>query len=150
MNGRLQEFLNLSVTLTGFDRLLLISTAMAEDYLQTLDSILSPPQVDKLLNTFCNLPTEDREAALEKQILNDASLGPIARNIIVLWYTGTWKQLPGEWRENHSEPPLDITHVISTEAYLSGLQWAVVNAHPPGGLAQGFASWSTVPEGYQQ
>jgi len=150
MKDRLQEFLKLSVCLTGFDRLQLMNTAMAEAYLRTLDAVLPPGLVDKLLTTYRSLPADGQEAAVTDQILNDPQLGPVARNLIVLWYSGTWEQLPDAWRATNGSSPLDHPHVVSSAAYLSGLQWAVVAAHPAGGLPQGFGAWSAPPEGYEQ
>ena len=147
MTDRLQEFLELSVCLTGFDRLQLMSTAMAEEYLRTLDTILPASLVDSLLTTYRSLPADGHETALSDGILKDPQLGPVARNVIVLWYSGTWKQLPNEWRAINGSSPLDDTHVVSSTAYLSGLQWKVVGAHPAGGLQQGFGAWSAPPEG---
>jgi len=150
VNQRLEQFLDLSVALTGFARLHLISTGVGPDYLNTMDSIVSQAITDRLLQTFAALPAgEARTAGLSGQILADAELGPVARNLIVLWYCGTWTPLPEAWGGQHLRSPRDTGHVVSEAAYLSGLQWSAVAAHPPGGLPPGFASWVTPPPGVE-
>lgn len=150
MKTRLGEFVELSVCLTGFGQLQLFGTGMADEYLRVLDEILPAGLVDKLLEAYRRLPAEGRDAAVQGQILGDAELGPVARNIIVLWYSGTWKKLPEDWRAAHGASLRDDNHVVSPEAYLAGLQWAVVGAHPAGGMQTGFASWSAPPEGNER
>jgi hypothetical protein len=148
MNERLEEFLGLSVALTAFGRLRLLGTGMAEKYLQVLDAILPGDVLSTMLSTYASAPTgEARQAAISSQIIADPKLGPVAKNVIVLWYCGTWKQLPHQWADAYGRSPLDETHVISSAAYLSGLQWHVVGAHPGGGLQQGFGAWAVPPEG---
>jgi len=73
-------------------------------------------------------------------------LAPVAKNIIVLWYSGKWYQLPNSWRTVHGAHASDTTHVVSANAYLTGLIWKVVDAHPPGGAMQGFGAWSLPPK----
>ena len=145
---RLDEFLKLSVSLTGFGRLQLVGTGVAQQYLDTLDSIVSAGFMTRLLEASVALPPGDgREAALSERVLGDPALGPVARNIIVLWYCGTWQPLPDDWCQVHGRAPSDLAHVVSPEAYLAGLQWTVGGAHPPGGLPGGFASWAGPPPG---
>lgn len=144
MEKRLEDFLDLSVILTGFSHLQLTGTGVATEYLRTLDSIVTPAMSDRLLETFARIST-DQDASLSAQILDDAVLGPLARNVIVLWYTGTWTPLPVDWWSPNSPSPRDVGHTVSSAAYLAGLQWTVASAHPPGGLPPGFASWASPP-----
>lgn len=147
-NDRLDEFLRLSVSLTGFGRLPLVGTGVAHQYLATLDAIVPAGVMARLLEASAALPpAEGRETALADGILGDPALGPVARNVIVLWYCGTWVPLPDEWCEVHGRAASDLPHVVSSEAYLAGLQWTVAGAHPPGGLPGGFGSWAEPPRG---
>jgi hypothetical protein len=88
-----------------------------------------------------------REAAVSSAILEDPKLGPVARNVIVAWYCGTWAALPDGWREAYGTSPLDTDRVLSAEAYQAGLQWVAAGAHPAGALQQGYGAWSAAPEG---
>ena len=146
MDKRLEEFLDLSVMLTGFDRLQLTGSGVAPEYLDTLDRIASTTVTDRLLEAFAGIRLEqDQETSLSERILDDALLGPVARNVIVLWYCGTWTPLPDEWWGTDPRSSDDAGHTISSAAYLAGLQWSVASAHPPGGLPPGFASWASPP-----
>lgn len=150
MNNRLNEFLDLSVALTGFDRSHLRGTGLIADHLETLDSVVSPPIVDQLLQAYAALPKgETGDALLSKHILEDALLGPLARSLIVLWYTGSWTPFPNDWPAPMGRSPLDVARVVSQAAYYNGLQWSAAGAHPPGALPPGFASWASPPVGVE-
>lgn len=144
MTSRPHSFIELSVALTGFSPVRLRGTGMTETYLEEIDSIVGSEFVDRLLQAFrgraADLAGPDPEA-----VLDDEDLGPLARNITLMWYCGTWTQLPEEWRARNGAAATDITHVVSSAAYQSGLQWAVVGAHPAGARQQGFGAWSVAP-----
>lgn len=146
MQPRAERFLDLSTILTGASRLKLVSTAMADIYLKTLDDILSPGLVDAILPS--QLGSSDGyadEAGIAKFLSDDPKLGEILGRITLLWYTGSWTALSDAWRAANGVLPRDTTHVISVGAYESGLQWTIGGSHAPGSLAQGFGSWSSEP-----
>jgi hypothetical protein len=157
-DGRTEGFLELSRCLTGFGRVQLIGTGLTATYLRTLDAILPGGVLDELLDAFRRLPAgtdrdgtdrdgTDRDTAVEATILADPRLGPVARNIILLWYRGTWSALPAEWRAAYGASPLDTDHVVSAESYQGGLQWVAAGAHPAGARQQGYGAWAVAPEG---
>lgn len=151
MRSRMESFLDLSASLTGFKRVHLMGTGMVQEYLSKLDEILPVGFVDEMLAVYGKLPSgEYFGSTLSEQILDDPKIGPVARNLIVLWYCGTWRRLPDDWRTTHCDSPLGNTHVVSSEAYVAGLQWAVVGAHPSGAMPQGFASWSNSARGNER
>lgn len=128
-------FLDLSVTLTGFSEFHLLGTGLSDTYRTALETIVPTHVLHRLLN-------ENSEPAT---LLADQDLGPVARNVILMWYCGTWTPLPEEWRERNGTSPLDTRHVISAEAYRSGLQWVTAGAHPAGAYQQGFGAWALPP-----
>jgi hypothetical protein len=147
MTERFESFLGLSVLLTGFDAVRLLGTGMVGEYLRVLDEVLPADVVGDLLAAFEQLPAgSERERVAAAEILGDPRLGPVARNLIVLWYCGTWTQLPAAWRAAFGASPLDTNHVVSSTAYQMGLQWAVAGAHPAGARQQGFGAWALGPE----
>ena len=146
MDGQLKRFIGLSALLTGFREVQLSGTEVAGDYLETLRSVLPPDVLNDLLTAFARLPAEGREKAAATTILGDPKLGPVAKNLIMLWYTGVWNQLPDIWRRANGASAKDVTHLVSGAAYRSGLQWVVAGAHPPGASHQGFGSWSLEPK----
>ncbi len=147
MQQRTELFLGLSELLTGFGRVQLLGTGMTGDYLAALDEILPTGVLDELLTAYEGLPAEgDREAAAAA-ILDDPKLGPVARNVILLWYSGAWTALPDQWRQAYGASPKDTTHVLSADSYQAGLQWVAAGAHPAGSQQQGFGAWALAPEG---
>ncbi|HVQ89924.1 MAG TPA: hypothetical protein VMU51_02705 [Mycobacteriales bacterium] len=146
--ARTEEFLALSELLTGFGRVWLAGTGQTDSYLSVLDAVLPPGVLDELLTAARGLPRgADREAAVGPAILADPKLGPVARNVILLWYRGSWTALPAEWRAAYGTSPLDTDHVVSAPAYQAGLQWIAAGAHPAGALQQGYGAWAAAPEG---
>ncbi len=145
--SRRDDFLRLSEALTGFGRFELLGTGQADTYLQFLEAVLPAPWLDKLLAVARDVPTgADEEETMTHRILADPELKPVAQNLALLWYCGTWGGMPEAWRAAHGRSPLDTPHTVSADAYLSGLQWAAAGAHPAGGQMQGFATWSLAPE----
>ena len=131
------DFLALSAELTGFTRVELLGTGMADTYLRTLDEVLPPGMLEELLA---------RDGRSVEDLLADPALGPVARNLILLWYCGTWSPLPDEWRAAHGASELDVRRVVTPDAYVAGLQWVAAGAHPVGARQQGFGAWAMPPE----
>ncbi len=147
MEERIDQFLKLSAFLTGFGRVQLLGTGLADSYLHAIDAVLPEGMLDELFDTFGRLPTGvDCEAAAASVILGDSKLGPVARNIILMWYCGTWTALPDAWRSAHGTSPLDTDRVLSADAYQAGLQWVAAGAHPAAARQQGYGAWAAAPE----
>lgn len=147
MPERADLFLDLSALLTGFDRVQLLGTGVAGSYLRTLEDVLPEDVLSDLFAAYERLPADEgREAAVARDILGDPSLGPVAQNMIILWYSGAWTALPDDWRAAHGTSPLDADRVISPEAYVAGLQWVAAGAHTVGARQQGFGAWALPPE----
>ena len=140
--SRAALFLQLSSDLTGFDRFELAGTDMAETYLATLDLILPPGLLDRIMADRYDPDAIPRGL---HSLFDDPEAGPVARNIILLWYRGTWTALPEAWRTAYGASPLDIDHLVSGAAYRAGLQWAAAGGHPAGADAQGYAAWAAPP-----
>jgi hypothetical protein len=145
---RAERFVELSAFLTGYGHVELYGTGLTGLYLKTLDTVLPAGVIDELLAA---LPAGRDQAAAGDQaagetILDDPKLGPVARNVILLWYCGTWTAMSDAWRAAYGSSPFDISRVVSAEAYQGALQWAAAGAHPAGARQQGFGAWSTPPE----
>lgn len=122
-----------------------MGTGVGPEFLRTMEDIVPEAITSQLFEAAGKLPPGDDEAV--EAMVTDSTLGPIVKNVIVMWYCGTWNPLPEDWCEKHGRSPKDVGHVVSSAAYLAGLQWSNVAAHPPGGLPGGFASWASAPEG---
>jgi hypothetical protein len=145
------EFLALSAVLTGYSRFRLLGTGQADLYFTTVRDVVGEPTVKELLQAFARVQKAGRgdeaalEAALRAEILSDEKLGPIARNVIKLWFVGTWYQLPADWREAHGAHLKDVTFVASPAAYTEGLLWPTIDANPSGAKGPGYGTWAFPP-----
>jgi len=147
----LDAFLTLSATLTGYSRFRLLGTGQAEPYLATTREAVGDDALQALLGTSTAVHDDAAgdETALDRglraRILSDDLLGPVARNVIKMWYVGTWYQLPQEWRDTHATRQPVATHVVSPASYTEGLLWPTIGANPPGAKGQGYGSWTGPP-----
>ncbi|HEX6763526.1 MAG TPA: hypothetical protein VF094_12065 [Gaiellaceae bacterium] len=139
-----RSFVALSSALTGFREVDLWGTGQADSYLGELIATVGEDVVARLLAAGDDLASGDPAEALGR-LLRDDELGPVAKNVVVLWYTGAWRPLPNEWRSRFGASPLDVGRVISPSSYRSGLVWKAIGAHPQGANGPGFASWASPP-----
>jgi hypothetical protein len=149
--ARLGAFVELSTELTGFSAFDLQGTGQAEALCDTVARIAGEDVLDALLEAFARVradAADDREAIgrlIRRDILSDLRLGPVARNVIKLWYVGAWYELPPEWVEAYGASDENITFGISAAAYTESLLWPAVGGNPPGAKGPGFASWTGPP-----
>ena len=129
-----EESIELSAALTGFSRIDLQGTGVAELYWNTLVEKAGEQTSNDLLEAWQSIskrPSETLETNIRDVILGDPDLGPAARNLIKMWYLGQWAD----------------ECIVSGEAYQQGLVWDAIDAHPQGAKQQGFGTWSLPPKG---
>lgn len=148
---RAQDFLTFSSEVTGFTQFELLGTGQSDAYLEAVLGVVGEAPVDALLLRWRSICSEtrsgpDRDFALRREIFGDAWLGPLARNIIKVWYSATWCQLPTAWREAYGARPNDVTFVVSPGAYPEGLIWKAIDANPPGAKGPGWGTWASPPQ----
>ncbi len=147
----IDDFLALSVVLTGYSRFRLLGTGQAPLYLSTITDVVGEANVKELLQAFARVRDGARqddaamETLLRVEILSDEKLGPITRNVIKLWFVGVWYQLPPEWREAYGVREEDVTFVASPAAYTEGLLWPTIDANPSGAKGPGYGTWALPP-----
>jgi hypothetical protein len=142
----LQRFLDFSAEVTAFSTLDLYGTGQAEPYLAAVVQVVGEPTLTELLDAYERVPhTDTRGKLLYQDVLSSEKLGPVARNVIKLWYVGVWYKLPQEWTETFGAREADVTFVISPAAYAEGLLWRTIGANPPGAKAPGYGSWAAPP-----
>lgn len=147
----LEAFLTLSAALTGYSRFRLRGTGQADAYLATTRTCVGDGVLGDVLAVSQQVHGDaaDDAVALDRgiraHILSDEKRGPVARNLIKMWFVGTWYQLPQEWRDVHGTRPADVTHVVSPASYTEGLLWPTIGANPPGAKGQGFGTWADPP-----
>jgi hypothetical protein len=136
-------FISLSAELTGYSPVQLIGTGMCDQYLAELGRVLPAGMVEGFLSAHARPSADDGWSVLE--ILQDATWGPVACRVMILWYCGYWTALPDAWHAIHGASSADTDHVVSAEAYQAGLQWVAAGAHPAGARQQGFGAWAQAP-----
>lgn len=146
-----RDFLWLSEVLTGYSQVDLLATGMVNTYYDQLLEVIGAREAGKLLGAARRVEADHPGggdaflAAFRKEILDDARFGPVARNVIVMWYLAQWWQLPRRWRNDYGATSFDYDRVISAEAYREGLVWPTAGAHPMGAKMPGYGSWEFPP-----
>ena len=149
----MEQFLNLSAVLTGFNKVELQEAGVGREYLNLL--------VEMAGDTLCfELWAETQaiyakhaghparlEREVNQRILKNPKYAALARNIILVWYNAIWYQLPPDWTAPRGANALDQDQVVSAKAYPEALIWRAIGAHPPGAKPQGFAAWAMRPDG---
>src|SRR6266704_3717910 len=148
----LPRFLDFSAEVTAFSAFDLRGTGQAESYLATVIRVVGPGVLGALLAAYERVAagpgSEDGQARarrLDRDIFSDERLGPVARNIIKLWYVGVWYELSPEWTESFGVLENDGTFTASPQSYPEGLLWRAIGANPPGARAPGYGSWAQPP-----
>lgn len=149
-NNSLNDFFVLSAILTGFDKVELLGRGVGQQYYQQLLEVIDNEMAKELweLTEEIVKDSDGNEEKLEEltrnQILSSPKFGPIARNIIQMWYLGSWIEMSESWATQYGAKT-SPTHVISSETYIQGLVWDVIESHPQAAKQPGFASWAHTP-----
>ena len=131
-------FLDISVFLTGFNKMELLGTGMLETYFNVVMNMNNVALVESFLAESEKILAKNQGNAekINNEILHklmpDSLYNGLAKNIITMWYMGNW-----------------MNTVISPQSYVQGLIWGVAETHPPGAKQPGYASWSTAPKTVQ-
>jgi hypothetical protein len=155
----LPRFLDFSAEVTAFAVLDLYGTGQAEAYLASVVTVVGEEVLGDLLDAWERAGDEAggeaggesgadaraRARLLYRDVFSSEKLGPVARNIIKLWYAGVWYELPPEWTESFGPLENDVTFVVSPAAYTEGLLWRAIGANPSGARAPGYGSWAAPP-----
>lgn len=148
-----EYFLDFSAILTGFSRFDLQGTGQASLYFETIRDMIGGDLFVEVLQAFHRLVLKAESnndesiltTGIRSQILESKKLGPIARNIIKLWYVATWYELPKDWQDAYGTKENDRTFIPSPEAYPEGLLWPAIGINPPGAKGLGYGTWSEPP-----
>lgn len=149
----MEYFLNFSEIVTGFSQFHLQGTGFVAIYFENIRDIIGGDLFGELLETFHRLELEAQQRndesflsnGLRSEILGSQKLGPIARNIIKVWYLGAWRQLPQEWWDVFGTKEKDRDFIITPQAYTEGLLWPTIGANPQAAKAPGYGTWSDPP-----
>lgn len=145
-----RSFLEISVYLTGFTKIELISTGMLETYFFTIMKEQDQDNARLFFKKAAQIVQLKKLVAIEKAITaelmpalgaeeikyKDQPYEGLARRIILLWYEATWTPV-GDGQSG--------SYIVSSEAYTRGLVWQAAETHPPGARQPGYYSWSKPP-----
>ncbi|MEU2715635.1 hypothetical protein [Streptomyces sp. NPDC007205] len=151
-----EEFLRLSVDLTAFEETELLGTGLARRYLAKVRAACGDEIVTALLDAHRAARADaageagslDRillDRALRHRVFSDERLGPVARNVIKLWYAGMWCALPPEWTDRYGAQAAGEASTVTAASYQEGLLWRAIGANPPGAKGPGYGSWAQPP-----
>lgn len=146
-----QIFTDISVALTGFDRVELSGTGLIDTYYDTLLRMIGEREAGQFFRHADDALAQDRSKAprdgteFKRTIVDDDRFGPVALGLIKLWYLGRWYPLPGGYRDRFGSTADDVEHVISSQAYREGLVWSAAGTHAMGSKGPGFGSWGEPP-----
>lgn len=143
-----RRFVHACSVLTGFEPFDLYGTGLVRAYHDLLARMAGPAAVEALETRLHDLPREHeaRDHAIRSTVLADEWLGPVARSLIKLWYLGTWIALPADWHTQYGGDSQDTTFIPSPQAYIEGLVWPAIGAHPMGAKPDGFGAWASPPK----
>jgi hypothetical protein len=145
----IDRFLDISSEITAFTKFDLLGTGQAQEYLNAVTGVIGQATLDELYNAYDrlrNTKRPQREERLRREIFGDEKLGPIARNIIKMWYLGIWFELPRAWTQSFGALPGNKSFMVSAAAYTEGLLWPAIGANPSGAKAPGYGSWAAPPQ----
>ena len=143
-----QHFIGFSAEVTAFSAFDLYGTGHAEVYQSVVTRVAGEAVLTGLLDAYDRAVAASAEAAtaraataaadvtaarsraLAAEVFSDEKLGPVARNIIKLWYTGIWYELPTAWTDAFGALANDGTFTASPQAYPEALLWRAVGANP--------------------
>jgi hypothetical protein len=143
------KFMAISSLLTGCEETILKGTGMTEQYASQLEEGVGKMNVAQFMQAAAeaiHATTESGQHAAMEELFNHYKFGAICKNIIQMWYTGTWFALPAQWQVLYGTGAATQQSItISTESYQQGLIWDIIDAHPPGAKQPGFGSWGFDP-----
>ncbi|WP_420587988.1 hypothetical protein [Marivita sp.] len=145
-NARLVDFIRLSVDLTGMSEYRIIGTGNAETFLDLAVDRCSEETIAAMLEAHGCVQSDTFERDMRHLILGDPRFGAIARNLLKLWYIGTWAPLPSDWYEVYGNSRENGPVIPSITAYTAGLLWPTIGGNPQGAKPLGYGMWAHPPK----
>ncbi len=148
---QLQAFVAFSAAVTGFSEFELQGSGQADEFRSTVAEVAGDDVLAELLEAWARVGDESQgESArvpdlLRRDVFSDLKLGPVARNVIKLWYVGIWYELPPEWTDEFGAREKNTTFMVSASAYTEGMLWPAIDGNPPGAKGPGYGSWTGPP-----
>lgn len=133
--------MNISAVLVGYEPIDLQGTGMASAYYAAVVSNDAGNNFPAFLTNAESILAEPNEAAIlsrtEAELMPLSAYGGLARQISILWYSGSWYE--------DINDPNSSTSLLSGESYQQALMWPVAETHPSGAKQPGYGSWAARP-----
>ena len=136
----IDTFLEISAYLTGFSEVELEGTGLLGEYFQVVmerprpvEKPIVPTNAELFMAEAADILRGRRNdnrinAEIARRLMPDAAYQGLAKQIITLWYMGSWGN-----------------NVVSPASYVQGLIWDIAESHPPGAKQPGYGSWAIPP-----
>ena len=137
---QIDDFIEISVELTGFSKIELLATGMLGDYYGLVVDNTDPVDLKAFFNevkTILDVGRYDPDAAnklIGENLIPDSHYGGLAKKIILMWYSGL-KPMAGD------------PQIASDAAYIHSFMWKAAKTHPAGAMQPGYGSWEEKPIG---
>jgi hypothetical protein len=140
-------FIALSRDLTGFNSFELHGTGEAQAYFDTVKRVIGESLTGQLLAVHGGLSSQgsQRELDIRQHILAHPVFGPVARAVLMMWYSGTWYGLSDVWVQACGQAEAGQTFTVRPSSYAEGLIWKNLGVNPAGAKAPGYGSWAEPP-----
>lgn len=146
MMANMENFKNLSIDLTGFSEFELFGTGNMQIFHDLLINRIGNDTFVKLLAMHARVERSDLARNMRHNIMADPCFGPIARNLLYLWFIGSWRRMPMSWVEIYGTGLENHEVIPSSSAYTSGLLWPTISGNPPGAKPFGYGMWAKAPK----
>lgn len=136
-------FVALSAWLTGFDKIDLEGTGLAQTYFNQLQQNITQDSLNAFLLEgrhvleMAQSDVDGAKARTDSHLMQNSSFNNLGKQVILMWYTGQWCV--------NGSGTLDNATQIDAQSYVEGLMWDAADAHPPGAKQPGYGSWAYVP-----
>src|SRR5689334_330362 len=124
-----EQFVTFSAEVTGFNPFELYGTGLTDDYLAAVIKVVGERSLGELLDAYSKITIAQgklRTSRMRREVFGHEKLGPIARNIIKLWYIGIWEPLPQHWIERYGPLDTNTGFMVNESAYTEGLLWVAI------------------------
>lgn len=137
---QMDDFIRISVELTGFSEIELLATGMPGDYYMLVvdntdadDLKAFFDEVKKILDIGQYDPG-DANKLIKENLIPDSKYGGLAKKIILMWYSGL-------------KPTGSNSEIAGDAAYIHSFMWKAAKTHPAGAMQPGYGSWKEKPIG---
>ena len=139
MEQQMENFVGLSVVLTGFAKTIIAPDIdpinIKAEYFAKFTAEIS--NSDAILSAYETLKSQNKsDQEIGEAILANSAYEMPCRKLIFLWYSGAWATVNGS---------MTSSEMLSAKSYTQGLAWQVMQSHPMGDSNYRYGYWANEP-----